>query len=187
MKMLIYLVLVFLFSLTTTADIYTWNTGELLTTKTAEPYANLSFEFLEYAALSYTDLTGANLIGAELSHATLFHSNLNAAELSGAVMAGSYLNAADLSFATLFSADLTGVDFTGAFLLGTHFTGADLSHANLGGVASWDYSSFEYAYYNLETILPACFDPVAEGMILVPEPCTLLLLGMGGLLFRKRK
>ena len=50
------------------------------------------------------------------------------------------------------NADLTGADLTGANLTGANLSGADLTGAS----------------YNAATVFPVGFDPVSEGMILIP-------------------
>jgi uncharacterized protein YjbI with pentapeptide repeats len=67
-----------------------------------------------------------------------------------------------------------------------NLSGADLSYADLSN-SNLSYANLTGALYNLETVFSDGFDPVAEGMILVPEPATFLLIGLGGLMLRKRK
>ena len=170
MKKLIYVVLIAALSLTVAADIYTWNTGELLTYYSVIPFGNYEWSFLEYA-----DLHGANLWGANLSHANLSYADLHQSNLSDTNLTHALLIEADLSFANLSLADLSYADLTGA----------DLSGANLYGVQRND-TIFKDALYNSDTIFSSSFDPTTEDMIFVPEPTTLMLFGLGGLLIRKK-
>lgn len=111
--------------------------------------------------LSRAFLCEANLAGINLSEADLRDANLTGTHIIGARLVGANLIFADLSRASLNDAnlsntDLWGTDFNEAFLSGANLSGANLKDAVLSG-----------AKYNIHTIWPDDFDPVAAGAILV--------------------
>jgi opacity protein-like surface antigen len=152
-----------------------------------EPIAYLSRADLSRANLRDADLKGAylsraNLSGADLSDADLFRANLFGANLSGA-----YLTFADLS-----DANLSGADLSGAYLSRADLSDADLSDANLSGANLYGAIGLERTLgrpdYNSTTDFTGTgFDPVAAGWHLVPEPTSLALLSLGGLLLTRRR
>lgn len=102
------------------------------------------------------------------------------------------LGGLDFSFGTFANTDLRGTDFVGTILENVDFSNADLrgngdfsgaffGGANLTGIVTNGATSLTGAFYTPTTIFGPGFDPVAEGMVLVPEPRAALLLG-GGLL-----
>ena len=86
--------------------------------------------------------------------------NSSRTRYTDANLKNAFLLDADLSKALLYQANLTGADLTGANLTNAYFTNADLTGAALTGATG-------AAKYNLATILPAGFDPVAAGWTLV--------------------
>lgn len=126
--------------------------------------------------------------GLDFSFATFTGSDLRATAftldvLEGTIFAGADLRGADFGGAWLKDADLSGADLRTP----TNFAGAFLGGADLTGITSNGATLFAGALYNDGTSFDAGFDPVAEGMILVPEPSTAALLLFGGVIALGRR
>ena len=145
------------------------------------------------------DLFQADLSGAVLNGSTLTNSILTHADFSNANLIGANLNGGNLRFANFENASLDGAQFTNTDLFGTNFAGVlfigtnfasletlDVRGSNfhstrsmisLGSNVKYDiYTDFTDASLYSDT---ASFDPIAAGWVLVPEPSTALLLGLG--------
>jgi len=143
--------------------------------------------FLFAADLFAADLFSASLSGADLSNALLSDADLSNADLTLADLLDADLLDAILLDADLTLADLTGADLTGAFLLGADLSFADLSGADLSGAVGLDTTAGD-AMYNANTdFTNTNFDPVAAGWEFVPEPTSLAMLSLGGLLLTRRR
>ena len=130
---------------------------------------------------------------ADLTSADLNGAILNGAILNGANLTGANLTVADLNGAILLGADLTGADLTDAFLIGANLSFAEMFNADLSNAILFNATglgdSFGAALYDANTDFTGTgFDPVAAGWTLVPEPGTVLLMGLGlaGLASRRR-
>jgi len=102
-----------------------------------------------------------------MTDADLTSANLRYAYLTGADLIGADLLSADLYYAVLTSADLSGGNLTKAILYGANLTGADLYSVDLTGALGVETTTGSPYYYG-NTVLPADFDPVAQGWTLAP-------------------
>jgi hypothetical protein len=163
-----------------------------------EPGVHASGAELSCASLHSADLRGADLSYANLRFTSLYGANLSGANLSGASFADelpyySSLSSADLSEANLVGAGLSGILLVQTNLSGANLSGADLSFSLLGpstGIPYYDaltnFAGAGVSDQNQGWNGP--FDPVAAGWVLVPEPSTALLVGIGlaGIAARRR-
>jgi uncharacterized protein YjbI with pentapeptide repeats len=105
--------------------------------------------------------------------------NLAAPNLSDA-----NLIAADLFAADLFGANLSDANLFGANLRDANLRDANLSDANLSG-AELDGARFQNTLYDSSTTFDNGFTD--SGLVLVPEPSSTALLGLGGLALMLRR
>jgi len=150
--------------------------------------------YLPSSDLFQADLSDANLMGSTLTNSILAHADFSDTNLIGANLNGGNLRFANfenasMSGAGLMNTNLFGTNFAGVLLLGTSFDSLetlDVRGSNfhstrfmisLGGNVKYDiYTDFTGASLYDET---TAFDPIAAGWVLVPEPSTALLLGLG--------
>lgn len=143
------------------------------------------------AGLYLADLSNSILTGGNFSGSFLMRSNLGGSVLIGVDFRDANLNYVDLSGSVLSgaqfgNASLVGADFSGTTLLGSDFSFTDVRGGNFTS-ATYLGSGQGAAIYDPNTdfsdawadggLIP--FDPVAAGWVLVPEPSTAILLGMG--------
>jgi uncharacterized protein YjbI with pentapeptide repeats len=94
---------------------------------------------------------------------------------------------ANLSDANLTFADLTFADLSGAYLNFANLSRANLSDADLSGAIGLERTIGRPDYNSTTDFTGTGFDPVAAGWHLVPEPTSLALLSLGGLLLTRRR
>ena len=159
-------------------------------------HADLNGAFLDYTDFTSADLSFANLSSARIYNTTFDGANLRNADLSYANSAKggfSFINVdatnANLSHLNWWirggdNSNFTNVDFTGSRLDGTYtnaiFVAADLRSTDYELLYA-DFAGATYSTGSLSnrTLFPTGFDPIARGMVLVPEPGTLVLVGIG--------
>jgi uncharacterized protein YjbI with pentapeptide repeats len=129
---------------------------------------------------------GDTLDGIDLSFGSFASSNLRDATLIGGIFVQTNFTDTNLRDADLSNADLTDAIFSS----GTNLKDANLSGASLIGIdltgVNTATANFSGATYDSTSILP--FDPIAAGMVVIPEqsPMTLMLLGLVLLAATKR-
>lgn len=193
-------------------DIYQYADGDndgslFLSDLIAEPGADLSGLTLYWANLTGMDLTGGTFVGTDLYAADLSNTiltsaymhqanldmaNLESADLSYAYMLEAGLSGADLSyaqldFAYLVLADLSDAILSYADLSYANLIGADLTGADLSQVEQFAFACFHTATYDAATTFSEGMDPEALGMIFVPAPGALFLLGISALAGSRRR
>jgi len=135
--------------------------------------ANLKFAVLREADLMGAHLINANLYSAQLRKANLRNADLSSADLSQTSLSHARLINANLSNSRLDNADLFNADLSGANLSGANLRGAMLKEANLThaylSAANLNLADLSGAIYNIRTIWPDDFDPLAAGAILVTD------------------
>ena len=151
------------------------------------------------AYLPSSNLTLADLSGATLNGSTLTNSILIFADFKNANLIGANLNGGNLRFASFEGASLVGAQFTNTELFGSNFSGTLLLGVNFASLKTLDFrgsnfhstrfmaslgSNVKYDIYTDFTDASfdggmTDFDPVSAGWVLVPEPSTALLFGLG--------
>jgi hypothetical protein len=141
----------------------------------------------------FTDHTGEDHsrddhAGEYLEGAILSLANLSRSDFSGADMTDVLLDGANLERINMTGTDLSGADLSGAFASRAQFSGANLSGADLTG-ADLSLAQFTGASYDAFTLFDPGFNPVAQGMNLIPEPsaASLVALGLLGLGLARRR
>ena len=126
---------------------------------------------LASSSLRSADLSNANLAGARFSF-----SDLSSVDFSGSNLVNADLSGARFRFTNVEGADLSGADLSGAGSLGLVQGSAIYSPTTDFTNAWWDTGGVSCLVTNRCTP----FDPVDAGWTLVvPEPATALLLGLG--------
>ena len=152
-----------------------------------EPFANLFGADLSFANLIDANLTNAILIDANLDYANLDIANLTNANLTFASLLGANLTVASLLGANLTSANLYGANLTNAILDGATFSA--------GTTLTDGQTVLQHGYHDdppglTDYLLTAGGGGASSAsnltVVPVPEPCTLSLLGIGGLMLIRR-
>ena len=143
--------------------------------------SQLSSGDLSGSDLRGSDLSDSDLAGADLSNSILLGSNFSGANLAYADLEGAVLSGVNFARANLYGANLGGAKLLGADLDSANLSGSDLSAATylqtISGAVTYDiHTNFSNAWANEGTV---AFDPVSAGWVLVPEPSTVVLLGLG--------
>jgi len=163
--------------------------GQDLQSGVAAPGTYLPSSDLFQADLSAATLNGSTLSNSILAHADFSDANLIGANLNGGNLRFANFENASMSGTELMNTNLFGTNFAGALLLGANFASLETLDvrgsnfhstrfmASLGSNVKYDmYTDFTDASLYGETTV---FDPVVAGWVLVPEPSTALLLGLG--------
>lgn len=136
-----------------------------------------SYQYEDHSGENHANV---NLDGIDLSFGSFAGTNLKDSSLIAGIFIQTDFSGSNLSNVNLQNADLTDAIFTS----GVNLKDADLTGAILIGIDLTDVNVlnaiFIGAFYDASTILPFAFDPVAAGMVAVPElsPLTLILFGL---------
>ena len=148
---------------------------------------NTNFTITGGINLEAPDLFGADLSYVDLSNAYLSRAYLEGANFGLANLSGADLNFADLNFASLRDANLNFANLNFADLSNANLSNTNLSGANLSG-AELDGARFQNTLYDSSTTFDNGFNPTTvTGLVLVPEPSSTALLGLGGLALMLRR
>ena len=149
--------------------------------------ANLTNANLGDTWMDGTDLSNTNLSGAFMGYANLTSANLSYADLTGANMGkGEDLTCETCSSANLSYANLTGADLTDANLTESLFDNAIFS-TNTVLYDGQTISQWAFDESGLQTYLEGTMNAFgASNLTIVPEPNSLILLAMSGLLMLRR-
>ncbi len=143
--------------------------------------------FYQYEDHSLENHSGENIDGIDLSYGSFADSNLKDSSFISGVFVETDFSGANMINTNFQDADMTDAIFSSNTIL----KDANLSGAILIGVDMTDINVqnaiFIGAIYDSTTILP--FDPVAAGMVAVPElsPLTLVMSGLMILAAMKRE
>jgi hypothetical protein len=138
-----------------------------------------SHQFEDHSGDSGDNHSNQTLDGIDLSFGSFANTNLRNSILIAGVFVQTDFSGANLSNVNLQNANLTDAtfspgtnlnnsDLTGANLIGIDLTGVNVRNAILIG-----------AIYDSSTVLPFAFDPVARGMVPIPETSPLLMMMLG--------
>ena len=174
--------------LSTAGEIHTYS-GQDLQSEVVAPGTYLPSSDMFQADLSYAMLNGSTLTNSILALADFINANLIGANLNGGNLRFANFENAYLTGAQFKSTNLFGTNFAGVLLIGANFASLETLDvrgsnfhstrymASLGSNVKYDiYTDFTDASLHGET---TSFDPIAAGWVLVPEPSTALLLGLG--------
>jgi len=142
--------------------------------------------FIQFEIHSNENHSSQTLDGIDLSFGSFDSTNLMSSSLIGGIFVQTIFTDANMQFVDLTNADLTDAVFnSGTILRNADLTGANLVGVDLTGV-NVQNAIFIGALYDATSILP--FNPVAAGMVVIPEqsPMTLMAFGLMMLATLKR-
>jgi hypothetical protein len=144
--------------------------------------AGMSYQYEDHSGENHSDQI---LDGIDLSFGSFASSNLRISSFIAAVFVETDFSGSNMSGVNLQSANLTDAIFSS----GTNLRDADLTSATLIGIdltgVNVGNAIFVGASYDSTTILT--FDPVAAGMVYVPESSPLTLITSGLLILAALK
>ncbi|MCK4913547.1 MAG: pentapeptide repeat-containing protein [Planctomycetes bacterium] len=156
------------------ANIYRWDNGALLSEKDIghylNPPADLSYLYLPYADLSTLGYN-TNAAYANMNNAT-FETAVGQSTIGGVNFSNANLSGANFYNTSIGGADLSGANLSGADFRINYYNGA---------------TTFTGAFYDDNTLFNNDFNPATLGIVYVPEPTTIALLGFGALGLLRRK
>ncbi len=168
----------------------------------------------EWSDATFTRFIGANMMGGEYNNNNFAHANFERAMLrfvemnnsnfykanlsrmegvrwaddgSRAQFSGSNFTLAHFDYSDFGDSRFDGATFNGADFLSANFSNALFVDADLSGSINWETANWTGAMYNDYTIFAAGMDPNALGMVHVPAPSVLALLGVTGLCGSRRR
>jgi uncharacterized protein YjbI with pentapeptide repeats len=171
---------------------FQWSDASYAQFQGAELAGNFSHNIFVGAIFNYAGLHNAHFDGSNFESANFSR----AYSLRGTRFTNSnFTNAifASASFGKNSSAgEYEFTDFSGSIFNGTRFQHSDFKHAKfLGsdftGSLNWSTANWTGAKYNDNTIFAEGMDPNALGMVHVPAPSVLALLGITGLYGSRRR
>jgi len=142
--------------------------------------------FIQFEIHSNENHSFQTLDGIDLSFGSFDSTNLMSSSLIAGIFVQTIFTNANMQDVDLTDADLTDAVFnSGTILRNADLTGANLVGIDLTGV-NVQNAIFIGALYDATSILP--FDPVAAGLVLIPEqsPITLMAFGLMMLATLKR-
>ena len=166
----------------------------------------------EWSDATYTRFIRAYMRGGEYNNNNFAHANFARAMLQSVEMknsnfylanltnmgghnssaafswfSGSNFTLAHFDYSLFVGSRFDGATFNGADFLSANFSNALFVDADLSGSINWETANWTGAKYNDYTIFAAGMDPNALGMVHVPAPSVLALLGITGLFGSPRR
>ncbi|MCR9093502.1 MAG: pentapeptide repeat-containing protein [bacterium] len=152
------------------ADLRNWTATEVYAQFARFVDANLDGAYLALVAPN-ADFRGASLRGARFERIDDTQTSLNGASLFGADLTGGSFSTTYPSWLSV-GVTVEGADFSQAVLRDVVGLGTTI------GAATYDAGTdFTNAWADADATIP--FDPVTAGWVLVPEPSSAFLLGLG--------
>ena len=148
-------------------------------------YNNNNFAHANFdrAMLRSVDMKNSNFYLANLTN--IYGEGIRDANSSW--FSGSNFTLAHFDYSEFEGSRFDGATFNGADFLSANFSNALFVDADLSGSINWETANWTGAKYNDYTIFAAGMDPNALGMVHVPAPSVLALLGVTGLCGSRRR